>query len=78
LFDRITWSTERVLGETIERAREIGLEVVLLPEWFDVDSARELRRLRRELADDGHDTSRAENTRRFILSRWPADSAFHK
>jgi len=86
LFDRITWSTELVLGETIERAREIGLEVVLLPEWYDVDSVRELRQLRRELAEnnyggacgDGLNQARAENTRAFILSRWPADNAFHK
>jgi rSAM/selenodomain-associated transferase 1 len=77
LFDRITWSTEMVLGQTIERAREIGLEVVLLPEWFDVDNGDELRRLCRELAN-GHDTALAENTRRFLLSRWPADIAFHK
>jgi rSAM/selenodomain-associated transferase 1 len=84
LFDRITWSTELVLGETVERAREIGLEVVLLPEWYDVDSVDELRRLRRELADnnDGRASgaslgpARAENTRRFILSRWPADNLF--
>jgi rSAM/selenodomain-associated transferase 1 len=78
LFDRITWSTELVLGETIERAREIGLEVVLLPEWYDVDSVAELHRLRRELAEDGHEQARAENTRRFMLRRWPAAGAFHK
>ena len=78
LFDRITWSTELVLGETIERACEIGLEVVLLPEWYDVDSVDELDRLRCELAEDGHDPARAENTRRFMLSRWPAADAFHK
>ncbi|HJQ71494.1 MAG TPA: TIGR04282 family arsenosugar biosynthesis glycosyltransferase [Blastocatellia bacterium] len=78
LFDRITWSTELVLGETVERAREIGLEVVLLPEWYDVDSVDELRRLRRELTEDGHDPAWAENTRRFMLSRWPAADAFHR
>ena len=74
LFDRITWSTARVLGETIERAREIGLEVVLLPEWYDVDGVEEFARLRRELANGAR--SQATNTRRFILSRWPADNSF--
>ncbi len=76
LFDRITWSTSRVLGETIERARETGLEVVLLPEWYDVDGVEEFARLRREMTDGAR--SRAANTRRFILSRWPADNSFHK
>jgi uncharacterized protein len=76
LFDRITWSTAMVLSETIERAREIGLEVVLLPEWYDVDGVEEFARLRRELADSAR--LRAANTRRFILSRWPTDNSFHK
>jgi rSAM/selenodomain-associated transferase 1 len=76
LFDRITWSTELVLNETIERAQEIGLEVVLLPEWYDVDGVEEFARLCREIADGAR--SRAANTRRFILSRWPADTSFHK
>jgi len=37
LFQDITWSTSSVLEQTIERARESGLEVDLLPEWYDVD-----------------------------------------
>lgn len=73
LFEQITWSSERVLGETIERAREIGLEVSLLPEWYDVDSEAEFERLKREIIDGDSSLNvlRAANTRRFILSRWP-------
>lgn len=37
LFQGIEWSTERVLGQTLERARRAGLSVALLPEREDVD-----------------------------------------
>jgi hypothetical protein len=49
LFERIDWSTERVLQQTLERAREIGLQAELLPTWYDVDDGATLERLRREL-----------------------------
>jgi len=44
LFDDIEWSTPRVLGQTLERAAELGLEVVSLPPWSDIDDAASLRR----------------------------------
>ena len=49
LFKNIQWSTERVLEQTIERAREIGLEVHFLPAWYDIDKDETLHRLCREL-----------------------------
>ncbi len=49
LFDRISWSTADVLAHTIERALEIGLEVEMLPPWYDVDDAETLGRLCEEL-----------------------------
>lgn len=49
LFADIEWSTERVLAQTIERARECGLDVALLPVWYDVDDAATLARLCDEL-----------------------------
>ena len=45
LFEEITWSTEHVLRQTIERGRELNLEVELLPTWYDVDDAATLARL---------------------------------
>lgn len=74
LFDRITWSTERVLEETLERAREIEIETVLLPEWYDVDSVAEFERLKREILDGSasgsHTESVASHTRDFIRLRF--------
>jgi rSAM/selenodomain-associated transferase 1 len=49
LFDRIAWSTSEVLAHTVERAAEIGLEVELLPPWYDVDDAATLNQLCQEL-----------------------------
>jgi uncharacterized protein len=49
LFEQIDWSTERVFEQTLDRAREIGLEAELLPTWYDVDDGATLERLRREL-----------------------------
>jgi hypothetical protein len=49
LFDEITWSTEQVAAQTMERARELELEVHTLPAWYDVDDLGGLRRLHSEL-----------------------------
>jgi rSAM/selenodomain-associated transferase 1 len=52
LFEAIDWSTERVYRQTIARARENGLPVVSLPEWYDVDDEATLAVLGRELLRD--------------------------
>jgi uncharacterized protein len=49
LFDRIDWSTERVLEQTIAAAHEIDLPVHLLPVWYDIDDRTTLARLCQEL-----------------------------
>jgi len=49
MFERIDWSTERVFEQTRVRAAEIGLPLVLLEPWYDVDDITALRRLRDEL-----------------------------
>ncbi len=49
LFEDIAWSTERVAAQTLERARDIGLDVHLLPVWYDVDDIEGLRRLAGEV-----------------------------
>jgi uncharacterized protein len=49
IFDDVEWSTSRVAGQTLERAREIGLDVHVLPPWYDVDDIDTLRILHAEL-----------------------------
>jgi len=51
LFHDIEWSTERVYRQTTERAASIGLELVTLPAWYDVDDSASLNWLCRELFD---------------------------
>lgn len=58
LFEEIAWSTDRVAAETLERARELGLEVHLLPSWYDVDDAASIDRLRGDLASAPRDEAR--------------------
>jgi hypothetical protein len=50
LFDGIAWSTPGVLATTLERCRELGLAVELLPAAADVDTPEDLRRLAASLA----------------------------
>jgi rSAM/selenodomain-associated transferase 1 len=52
MFEDIAWSTDRVAAQTLERAREINLEVHSLPVWYDVDDVGGLGRLYAELS--GH------------------------
>jgi hypothetical protein len=50
LFEDIPWSTDSVYRLTLERAREIGLPVVNVPGWYDVDDRESLRMLETELS----------------------------
>jgi rSAM/selenodomain-associated transferase 1 len=86
LFEVIDWSTERVLDQTIARAREIDLEVQLLPAWYDVDDRATLHRLCDDLF--GSDSKKldaydAPHTRSYLAKLlqhegrtriWPDDS----
>jgi uncharacterized protein len=71
LFEQIAWSTERVLEQTLERAREISLQTEQLPTWYDVDDGATLERLRCELLRGsgeviaGYD---ARHTRKYLES----------
>jgi hypothetical protein len=52
LFQNIAWSTERVIPQTLEICRNLKLKVHPLPEWYDVDVAADLKRLRRDLTEN--------------------------
>jgi rSAM/selenodomain-associated transferase 1 len=49
IFEEITWSTDQVYRETLERAAESDLTVVTLPAWYDVDDQTSLQRLLADL-----------------------------
>ena len=81
MFEDIAWSTERVAEQTRERAREIGLDMHVLPEWYDVDDVGRLRRLHAELrrtrADEPRPACRhvaphhARHTAALLNRLWP-------
>lgn len=48
LFADMPWSTDRVYALTVERAREIGVPVVALDGWYDVDDGASYAMLERE------------------------------
>jgi hypothetical protein len=55
LFRDVTWSTDQVSAQTLAQAATLGLEVVLLPSWFDVDDAASLTRLVDDLTTEQGD-----------------------
>jgi uncharacterized protein len=65
IFSGIAWSSERVRSQTLERAQQLALRVVLTPEWYDVDTPQDMLRLQNELARLPAD--RLANTRRFLV-----------
>jgi uncharacterized protein len=66
LFERIDWSTERVLAQTMRNAAKIGLKVKLLPMEYDIDDGAALRRLSSELLGQNARDSVAPSTRKFL------------
>jgi uncharacterized protein len=63
LFADIAWSTDSVADATRARARELGLDIVELPVWYDVDDHASLIRLLCEISGTRLDGS---------LPCWPA------
>jgi rSAM/selenodomain-associated transferase 1 len=49
IFEDIPWGTSGVLSATKDRVRDAGLNLNLLPAWYDVDTPAELARLKEEL-----------------------------
>ena len=51
IFVGVTWSTHKVLNQTLIKIQELGLKAELLPSWYDVDTAADIERMRSELAE---------------------------
>jgi rSAM/selenodomain-associated transferase 1 len=58
LFREIAWGGPEVLETSLMRARELELRVELLPAWYDIDTAEDLRRLAQSPAAVGCRTGR--------------------
>ena len=76
LFRSIDWSTQAVAERTRVRAANLGLAVVDLEPWYDVDDAASLRMLVRDLqpvSSSGEAAYAAPATRRFLEANRIAD-----
>ena len=51
LFTDIVWSTATVLKQTLAKARQLGLRVRTVAGTYDIDVAKDLERLRRDLTN---------------------------
>jgi hypothetical protein len=76
VFADIPWSTPQVYRLTLERAHEIGLPVVNVPQWYDVDDEYTLQLLQAELAgqrlefaEPGLIPAEARHTQQFLANR---------
>jgi len=66
LFRGIRWSSEIVAQQTRDRAAERALCLQEVPEWYDLDTAEDLRELYREVSESGE--RRAPHTCDFLRS----------
>ena len=49
IFKGIPWSTYAVFSKTLEKAKNIGFQSVILPEWYDIDNINDLHLIRNNL-----------------------------
>ncbi len=77
LFEAMPWSTDAVYRLTLARAREIGLPVVNVPGWYDVDDAASFRMLEAELEGRRPDFARARRRARAGHAALPARAPAH-
>jgi len=66
LFRGVAWGGPHVLSATLGRAEDCGVELGLLPDWYDVDDHAALERLARDL-ETAWGTERAPLTARCLL-----------
>ncbi len=50
LFDRVEWSTSRVLEQMLDEVQKVGASLEVLPLWYDIDTLEDLDFLRGHLA----------------------------
>ena len=67
LFDAVEWSTPRAYAQTARNAARLGLRLLELPVWYDVDTPADLARLRAELSTDDEARRRAPLTYRWLF-----------
>ncbi len=65
LFKDIAWSTPAVFTETLAQALRVGLQVIQIPAWYDVDTEEDLQKLVNEFAFS-HQEKHAPRTKELL------------
>jgi glycosyltransferase A (GT-A) superfamily protein (DUF2064 family) len=68
IFQNVTWSSAFTLEHTVRNIKQLGLRLVTLEPWYDVDTFADLRHLYSELRSDERVRSRAPATYRWLLA----------
>ena len=68
IFHDIPWSTDSVLGATLERAKDLALRVGLLPPAYDIDLEEDLKRLWNDFMTREHVRELAPRTYDYLKS----------
>ena len=66
LLHNIAWSTAQTYAQTASNAQHLGLRLLELPRWYDVDTYADLLRLRAELRADENARQRAPATYQWL------------
>jgi glycosyltransferase A (GT-A) superfamily protein (DUF2064 family) len=82
LFRQVSWSTPKVLAQTLRNLRRARLSLHVLPPWYDVDSPQQMQFLAAHLAAlrAAGDTRTARHTARILVEQagerfpWPKSS----
>ena len=54
LFSGVAWSTDTVFRATVQRAAQEGLELRILPGWYDVDTIDDVQQALLDCREDSH------------------------
>jgi uncharacterized protein len=68
IFTGIPWGTARVLQATRDRLSPIGVEPLLLPGWFDIDTVEDLQSLK-QMVSTGVQTRTSEMVKKLSILR---------
>jgi rSAM/selenodomain-associated transferase 1 len=68
IFQNIAWSSTLTLEHTVRNVKQLGLRLVTLEQWYDVDTFEDLRSLNDELRSDASARSRAPATYNWLLA----------
>lgn len=68
LFERIEWSSPKVFEQMTRNINSLNLNLKLIPEWKDVDTPDDLRRLHEEISGNARMQKDAAQTHRWLIS----------